>query len=435
MTNNYENLYQDAKVFLAGKDYDRASELLQQILVADHDYKDAAQLLAKAVKLKRMRWYNDSRVWGTVGVLVVIGMLLWLVPKITIPATIPENPTSSPTFAMIPTKTPRPANTATPIATPVPLVWKRISLGKDFQKDTVSAILVDPSDSDVIYVGMRNAGVYKSINGGLSWKPMLQGMENSQIRSMVIDHQNPNILYAGTMDSIYKTLDGAETWQTIRWRGELSMDPEDSSHIYALAYGDINETKDGGITWELKKPQERCPSNIEDGENGILLESSTVLWVAQRENSGGCRGGVYRSEDAGSTWTYMGLGDVPNISAQALGKDRQGNTVIYVIHEDSYVNDHIYMSSDGGQNWKTDIPKCNSIVVDPNALSTAYCVQRDGVITIIKDGQHTWIPIPGLDQKELQRISIDEYNGNTRLIVGGAGLMISPDNGKSWVES
>ena len=86
MTNNLEALYQDAKSALTSKEYDSASELLQQILVVDHDYKDAAHLLAKAVKLKRRRWYNDPRLWGTLGALVVIGVLVWLAPRIQLPS-------------------------------------------------------------------------------------------------------------------------------------------------------------------------------------------------------------------------------------------------------------------------------------------------------------------------------------------------------------
>ena len=61
MTDNIERLYQEARAALDKKDYSRAADLLRQILKEDVEYQDAAQLLVRAVKLSRRRWYNDQR--------------------------------------------------------------------------------------------------------------------------------------------------------------------------------------------------------------------------------------------------------------------------------------------------------------------------------------------------------------------------------------
>ena len=65
-----EALYREAQSALKAKDYDHASNLLRQILKADVDYKDAAQLLARVIKLSRRRWYNDPRLWGALGAIL-----------------------------------------------------------------------------------------------------------------------------------------------------------------------------------------------------------------------------------------------------------------------------------------------------------------------------------------------------------------------------
>ena len=69
MNESLEQLYQEAKSALKAKNYERASELLKQILIVDENYKDASRLLARIVREKRRRWYNQPALWGTLGVL------------------------------------------------------------------------------------------------------------------------------------------------------------------------------------------------------------------------------------------------------------------------------------------------------------------------------------------------------------------------------
>src|SRR5512134_3274614 len=82
MDRDLESLYTQARQALKAKDYDRASDLLRQILLIDENYKDASRLLARTVKLRRRRWYNDLRLWGTVAIvgLVIVGM--WIAPRL-----------------------------------------------------------------------------------------------------------------------------------------------------------------------------------------------------------------------------------------------------------------------------------------------------------------------------------------------------------------
>jgi hypothetical protein len=93
-----ESLYREAQAALKAKEYDRAVGLLTQILIIDENYKDVSRLLAQTVKLKRRRWYNDVRIWGTVFGLIVIGLLIWIMPQLslrTTPAAEMVNPTGT----------------------------------------------------------------------------------------------------------------------------------------------------------------------------------------------------------------------------------------------------------------------------------------------------------------------------------------------------
>jgi len=171
--NELESLYQDAKAALAAKDYPRASDLLRQILKVNVDYKDAAQLLARVIKLSRRRWYNDPRTWGALGALLLVGVGIYLFPILR---DLYRQPAPAPAVLATDIFTQTIASPATatttatsiPSPTPIPLIWKRISMGQEFPRDTVTAFATNRNDPDVIYASMENAGVYKTIDGSLS---------------------------------------------------------------------------------------------------------------------------------------------------------------------------------------------------------------------------------------------------------------------------
>jgi hypothetical protein len=191
-----ESLYREAQSALRGRDYVRAGELLTQILRVDENYKDTSRLLARVVKLRRRRWYNHPLLWSALGMAIVIGFGIWLVPKILLATAPVSNPTqtASPTITLTPTETAIPSQTPTLTPTPIPLAWKRISIGQEFPRDNITAIVVNPKDPDVLYVGTDNAGIYKSIDGGLSWRPAHDGLGTASVYSLVIDPTDPNIL-------------------------------------------------------------------------------------------------------------------------------------------------------------------------------------------------------------------------------------------------
>ncbi|KAA0254799.1 MAG: tetratricopeptide repeat protein, partial [Chloroflexi bacterium] len=192
MNARLEKLYQEVKSALKAKNYDHAAELLKQILAIDENYKDASRLLAQTVKLRRRHWYNHPALWGIFSVLFVVGSGIFLLPKIqSLYSSQAFSPTLSvPTATLLQTSPPATVSVSPsllPTPTAVPLVWKRIAVGQEFPRDTVSAFATDKNDPDIIYASLQNAGVYKSIDGGLSWRPAHQGLSNTQVESLFID--------------------------------------------------------------------------------------------------------------------------------------------------------------------------------------------------------------------------------------------------------
>jgi ferric-dicitrate binding protein FerR (iron transport regulator) len=82
-----EQLYQAARTALKARDFDRASGLLRQILLIDENYRDASRLLAQTVKLRRRHWYSHPFLLGGLGLAALVGLGLWLAPRLASLAT------------------------------------------------------------------------------------------------------------------------------------------------------------------------------------------------------------------------------------------------------------------------------------------------------------------------------------------------------------
>jgi len=439
MDKDLESIYKEAQAALKAKDYARASELLRQILKADVDYKDAAQLLARVIKLSRRRWYNDPRLWGALGVLFLVGLGIYFFPKL-------QGLTTQPASVILPTDTLSPTiaspatATATLLPTPIPLTWKRIALGQEFPRDTITAIVFDPRDAEVIYVGTRDAGIYKSIDGGLSWQPKQNGLGRAVVYSLIIDKREPNILYAGTrLGGVYRTRDGGETWTALNtgllpgWEvvGIVVMDPNDAQHLYYTQSDQVYETHDGGENWEIVHSGETCPNRIVglvvSPKNGDTLVTSN-LWI----NPGDCESGIYRSADGGKTWAAVVIFDDTKAWLD-FALDRSGSGMLYAYSRYGQGDSvGLYRSLDIGETWQ-QLPAagnwlCRAFALSPLNGLTAFCND-----SFTLNGGDSWQVLPALNVGSESAIAVSPHSEQT-IFIGGTGLWISSDGGNSSVE-
>ena len=429
-----EQLYQEIKTVLKERDYARASDLLRQILLEDENYKDVSRLLAQIVKIRRRRWYNDPRLWRPVLVILILGLFGWLSTRVNWNTLVPS-PSVTQTNSRIPSITlfrtlTSPTPSLTP--TPLPLIWQRLNMGLVFPRDGISAIVADPTGPDVIYLGTYNGGIYKTIDGGLSWFPVQNGLGRAWIHDLLIDPHDPQTLFASvSLGGVYKTIDGGETWRQANtgitsyssweWVNILIMDPQDSQHLFFTPSNGIYETRNGGESWDQVQTSS-CPNQIVALANQV--NNSKVLfagaWTAKE-----CPGGIYHSVDSGATWTMLGL----------EGKNAEmGKLWIYPQNaENLYTKaDGLpYVSIDGGKTWIESIQDCNHIVFVPNKSTTGYCISDQ--IYRTTDGGHIWQPmITSPSNMRFQDLFL-ALKGKY-ILLGGMGLVITKDEGISWNE-
>ncbi len=263
------------------------------------------------------------------------------------------------------------------------LSWKAVS--DPYFGGTIGAIGISESNPDVVYVGTgeypirgnvtHGDGVYKSTDGGKTW--VYVGLADTrQISRVKVHPKNPDVVYVGAMGhvyapnsarGVYRTADGGKTWKRILFRNDstgvtdLVMDPSDPNVLYAAFWqagrkpwqlssggggSGIFKTTDGGETWKELTRNTGLPKGIV-GNIGITVSPGAThrVWAIVESDSGG----VFRSEDGGATWTRTNgerkLRQRAWYYSRIFADPKDTNTV-YVL------NVSFWRSKDGGRTWK-----------------------------------------------------------------------------------
>jgi photosystem II stability/assembly factor-like uncharacterized protein len=288
---------------------------------------------------------------------------------------------------------------------------------------SIGAVAVAPSDSDVIWVGTGEAndrnssdwgnGVYRSTDGGEKWQNV--GLKESRaIARIVVDPKKPEVAYVAAMGNLwtdggerglYKTTDGGKTWKLILQAtppqnartgcGDVVVDPTNPEVVYATLYarqrtpwsfasgpsvtdgedvGGIFKSINGGVTW--KKLGGGLPAQT--GRIGLALSASNpkvVMAVVQSYEGGSGplvdlrskTGGVFRSEDGGEKWTRMSAIDPRPFYFSQIRIDPANDQRVYLLAFALLVSD------DGGKNFREDLtekvhPDCHALAIQPGTV-------------------------------------------------------------------
>jgi photosystem II stability/assembly factor-like uncharacterized protein len=263
------------------------------------------------------------------------------------------------------------------------ITWKNVSDGF-FKTATVGSIAVSETNPNIVIVGMgehaargvmtsMGDGVYKSTDAGKTWKHI--GLDETRHISDVIIHPtNPDIIFVAAQGAqygpnaqrgIYRSLNGGATWKNVLFvdnntgASDLSMDMKNPLILYATMWqhrrypwimesggptSGIHKSTDGGTTWEQLK--EGLPKEM--GKAGISVSRANPERVFAVVEADGEKGGVYRSDDAGKKWTQINK-DRINITRSwyymEIFADTQNENIVYVL------NAPVTKSIDGGKSF------------------------------------------------------------------------------------
>jgi len=290
---------------------------------------------------------------------------------------------------------------------------------------TIGSIDVQQSNPDVVWVGggetpirgnvSHGDGVWKSTDAGKTWQYM--GLKETQYISRVRIHPtDPNTVYVGALGHVfgpnkerglYRTTDGGKTWKNILFRNDstgvadMIIDPTNPKVIYVTfwqagrkpwllvsggMHSGIFKTVDGGDTWTEITRNPGLPQSGPLGAIGITLSPAkpSRLWAIIEHEPGG---GVYRSDDAGATWTFM-TGD-RNLRQRAwyyskLYADPKDTNVVYGPQVSPLI------SKDGGKTFARGFGGGDNhdIWIDPTDPKRVAVAHDNGLI-ITKDGGTT----------------------------------------------
>jgi photosystem II stability/assembly factor-like uncharacterized protein len=176
----------------------------------------------------------------------------------------------------------------------------------------VTAIAINPKDPSVLYGG-TTGGIYRSDDGAMTWKKINNGLipESELMASMAlgvnaieIDDANPDVVYAGTTKGLYRTSNKGESWERIGqsitepFISSIVLQSGDPSVIYIGGPGGVWKSADGGKSWEAKN----------EGLASLNIRALAIEPRQDRSLYAGTNGsGLYRSTDAGATWTAIPL--------------------------------------------------------------------------------------------------------------------------------
>jgi uncharacterized repeat protein (TIGR01451 family) len=250
----------------------------------------------------------------------------------------------------------------------------------------VTALAVDSTNSNVVYAGAADGGVWKTTDAGVHWTPRTDSQPSLAVGSIAIDPSNHSTIYVGTGeenfsgDSYYgagilKSVNGGTSWTQIKGPfvgpfasdgyfgggariGAIAVEPDNSSVIlvavemFSSNPTGIYRTADGGATWTSVLPGAHGTAVVFDPTNG------NIAYTALGSNFGSANNGVYKSLDGGKTWASingMGSNKLPTVDvgriALALAPSSPGT--LYAGIQDTSTGNLLgfFKTIDGGANW------------------------------------------------------------------------------------
>jgi photosystem II stability/assembly factor-like uncharacterized protein len=348
---------------------------------------------------------------------------------------------------------------------------KARSIGPAGTSGRVAAIAAVESNPDVVYVGSASGGVWKSVNGGLTWAPVFDDQPVASIGAVAVFQRNPDVVWVGTGEGnvrnsvsvgngIYRSLDGGRTWSHLGLEKteriyRIVLHPENPDVVWVSALGrlwgenperGVFKTEDGGKTWKrVLYVDERTGASdlVMDPVNPNKLFAS--MWQFRRWpwsfKSGGPGSGLYVTYDGGESWKKLTEDDgLPKGELGRIGLAIAPSSpdVVYAMVEAG--KSALLRSEDGGKSWQTVNDRYDvnprpfyfgDIRVDPQQPNRVYSLDYE--VRVSNDGGRTFATqISGfLIHGDHHALWIDPKNPDRMYEGNDGGVAVSHDRGRT----
>ena len=352
--------------------------------------------------------------------------------------------------------------------------WKPRNIGPAGMSGRITAIDAVVADPNTIYLGAASGGVWKTTNQGASWEAVFEEQPILNIGSIAIQQSNPSTVWVGTGEGnprnsislgegMYKTIDGGKSWKKMglektRNIHRIIVDPSNPNTVYAGAIGNpyaehpergVFKTTNGGETWD-----KILFTNDTSGVADMIMDPSNpnklfvAMWQHRRTpwslNSGGPGSGLYMTFDGGKNWKKLGEKEglpAGNLGRIGLAISRSNPNRVYALVEAT--KNGLYKSDDGGQTWSlmNSNPEFVStrpfyfqeIACDPQNENRLWLIYQ--MISKSDDAGKNFevvIPYNGI-HPDHHAFWIHPTNPNFIIDGNDGGIGITRDKGKTWL--
>src|SRR5690348_5755238 len=348
------------------------------------------------------------------------------------------------------------------------LHWRLIG---PFRAGRTLAVTGVPGQPKHFYFRSGNGGVRETNDTGRTWHPIFDGEDVGSIGAIVVAPSNPNVIYVGSGEAdmrsdiaqghgMYKSVDGGGSWSKIGLEdtqqiGMIRVDPHDPDRVFVAALGHpygpnaqrgVFRSLDGGKTWKKV-----LGPNDDTGAIDLIFkpgDASTIyasLWQTRRPPwnvyppSSGPGSGLYKSTDGGEHWTQLTDG----FASKHVGRigiaisDAAPDRIYAIVDAD---DGGLYRSDDAGAHWRKTSSDARiwqrgwyfgQITADPKDPDRVYAMNT--VLLRSDDGGKTFLPLKGDPTgDDYHELWIDPANPDSQILGVDQGTVITVNGGKTW---